>query len=49
MRYVPPYITLPFIFPGIAVGVAILSGFSSGPLVLSGTWLILALAYPVDR
>jgi iron(III) transport system permease protein len=42
-------ITLPFIFPGIAVGVAILSGFSSGPLVLSGTWLILAVAYVIRR
>jgi iron(III) transport system permease protein len=42
-------ITLPFIFPGIAVGVAILSGFSSGPLVLSGTWMILAIAYLVRR
>jgi iron(III) transport system permease protein len=42
-------ITLPFILPGIAVGVAILSGFSSGPLVLSGTWLILAAAYVVRR
>jgi len=42
-------ITLPFIFPGIAVGVAILSGFSSGPLVLSGTWMILAVAYFIRR
>jgi iron(III) transport system permease protein len=42
-------ITLPFIFPGIAVGVAILSGFSSGILVLSGTWLILAVAYVIRR
>lgn len=42
-------ITLPFIFPGIAVGVAILKGFSSGPLVLSGTWMILAVAYFIRR
>ena len=42
-------ITLPFVFPGIAVGVAILSGFSSGPLVLSGTWMILAVAYLIRR
>ena len=42
-------ITLPFIFPGIAVGVAILSGFSSGWLVLSGTWMILAVAYVIRR
>jgi len=42
-------ITLPFIFPGIAVGVAILSGFSSGLLILSGTWLILAVAYVIRR
>lgn len=42
-------ITLPFIFPGIAVGVAILSGFSSGFLILSGTWMILAVAYVIRR
>jgi iron(III) transport system permease protein len=42
-------ITLPFIFPGIAVGVAILSGFSSGWLILSGTWMILAVAYVIRR
>lgn len=42
-------IMLPFIFPGIAVGVAILSGFSTGPLILSGTWFILVVAYVVRR
>jgi iron(III) transport system permease protein len=42
-------ITLPFIFPGIAVGVAILSGFYSGIIILSGTWLILAVAYVISR
>jgi iron(III) transport system permease protein len=42
-------ITLPFIFPGIAVGVAILSGFSSGFLILSGSWLILLVAYVIRR
>jgi iron(III) transport system permease protein len=42
-------ITLPFILPGIAVGVAILSGFSSGPLILSGTGFILVVAYVVRR
>jgi iron(III) transport system permease protein len=42
-------ITLPFVFPGIAVGVAILSGFSSGWLILSGTWMILAVAYVIRR
>ncbi len=42
-------VMLPFILPGIIVGVAILTGFSSGPLVLSGTWMILVLAYVIRR
>jgi iron(III) transport system permease protein len=42
-------VMLPFILPGIIVGVAILVGFSSGLLVLSGTWLILVVAYFIRR
>jgi iron(III) transport system permease protein len=42
-------VMLPFILPGIIVGVAILVGFSSGLLVLSGTWLILVIAYFIRR
>ena len=42
-------IMLPFILPGIIVGVAILTGFSSGILVLSGTWLILVVGYFIRR
>lgn len=42
-------VMLPFILPGIMVGVAILSGFSAKPLVLSGTWIILAVAYFIRR
>ena len=45
----PVFPALPFVFPGIAVGVAILSGFSSGVLILSGTRAILALAYVIRR
>jgi iron(III) transport system permease protein len=42
-------VMLPFILPGIIVGVAILTGFSSGLLVLSGTWLILVVGYFIRR
>lgn len=42
-------VMLPFILPGIIVGVAILIGFSSGLLVLSGTWMILVIGYFIRR
>jgi iron(III) transport system permease protein len=42
-------VMLPFILPGIIVGVAILIGFSSGLIVLSGTWMILVLGYFIRR
>jgi iron(III) transport system permease protein len=42
-------VMLPFILPGIIVGVAILTGFSSGLIVLSGTWMILVLGYFIRR
>jgi iron(III) transport system permease protein len=42
-------VMMPFILPGIIVGVAILTGFSTGPLVLSGTWIILVIAYFIRR
>ncbi|MBT3275715.1 MAG: iron ABC transporter permease, partial [Spirochaetales bacterium] len=42
-------IMLPFILPGIVVGVAILVGFSSGVLILSGTWMILSIAFFIRR
>jgi len=42
-------IMLPFILPGIVVGVAILVGFSSGLLILSGTWMILVVGFFIRR
>jgi iron(III) transport system permease protein len=42
-------VMLPFILPGIVVGVAILIGFSSGLLILSGTWMILVVGYFIRR
>jgi iron(III) transport system permease protein len=42
-------VMLPFILPGIIVGVALLAGFSSGVLVLSGTWMILVIGYFIRR
>lgn len=42
-------IALPFILPGIVTGVALLTVYNSGPLVLSGTAFILVIAYVVRR
>jgi iron(III) transport system permease protein len=42
-------IMLPFVLPGIVTGVAYLTTFNSGILVLSGTSAILVLAYFVRR
>jgi iron(III) transport system permease protein len=42
-------VMLPFILPGIVVGVAILIGFSSGFIILSGTWMIMVVGYFIRR
>ena len=42
-------IMLPFILPGIVTGVALLVTFNSGPVVLTGTALILVIAYFTRR
>lgn len=42
-------IALPFILPGIMTGVALLTVYNSGPIVLSGTAFILIIAYIVRR
>lgn len=42
-------IMLPFVLPGIVTGVAYLTTFNSGPVVLTGTTLILVFAYFVRR
>ena len=42
-------IMLPFVLPGLVIGVAYLSAFNNGPLVLTGTALILVLAYFTRR
>ena len=42
-------IMLPFILPGIVTGVALLVAFNSGPVVLTGTALIIIIGYFVRR
>ncbi len=42
-------IMLPFILPGIVTGVALLVTYNSGPIVLTGTALILVIGYFVRR
>lgn len=42
-------IMLPFIIPGIVTGVAFLTTFNTGPLVLAGTAMIIVLAYFTRR
>ncbi len=44
-----PTIMLPFVLPGLVIGVAYLTAFNSGPIVLTGTALILVLAYFTRR
>lgn len=39
----------PFVLPGIVVSVALLSTFSSGPINISGTFLILMISFVVRR
>jgi len=42
-------IMLPFVLPGLVIGVAYLTAFNSGPLILTGTALILVFAYFTRR
>lgn len=42
-------IMLPFVLPGIVTGVAYLTTFNSGPIVLTGTALLLVFGYFVRR
>ena len=42
-------IMLPFIIPGIVTGVAFLTTFNTGPVVLAGTAMIIVLAYFTRR
>src|SRR5690625_4240613 len=42
-------IMLPFVLPGIVTGVAYLATFNSGPLILTGTAVILVFGYFVRR
>jgi len=42
-------VMLPFILPGIVVAVALLTTFSSGPLVLRGTYYILLISFVIRR
>ena len=39
----------PFVLPGIVVAVALLTTFSSGPIVLSGTYTIIMISFIVRR
>lgn len=42
-------VMLPFVLPGIVTGVAYLTTFNSGPLILTGTAIILVFGYLVRR
>lgn len=39
----------PFVLPGIVVAVALLTTFSSGPIILSGTYMIIMISFIVRR
>lgn len=42
-------VMLPFILPGIVVAVALLTAFSSGPLLIRGTFFIIFISYVIRR
>ena len=42
-------IMLPFVIPGVVIGVTMLTTFGRPPIILSGTFLILIMAYVVRR
>ena len=42
-------VMLPFILPGIVVAVALLTTFSSGPLILRGTYFIMLISFIIRR
>lgn len=42
-------VTLPLTIAGTVLGIALINSFSSGPLALTGTWVIMALAYFLRR
>lgn len=42
-------VMLPFILPGIVVAVALLTAFSSGPILIRGTFFILFISYVIRR
>ncbi|WP_050463445.1 ABC transporter permease [Herbaspirillum autotrophicum] len=42
-------VTLPLTIAGTVLGIALINSFSTGPLALTGTWVIMALAYFLRR
>ena len=48
-KFIDSTVMLPFVLPGIVVGVAILTSFSPSPFSLAGTGIILIIAYTVRR
>ena len=40
---------LPYALPGVVMGLGFATGFNTGPVVLTGTWLIILLDYAIRR
>ena len=42
-------IMFPYVVPGAVLGITLLVAFNKGPLLLSGTWIIMVLAYVIRK
>ncbi len=42
-------IMLPYALPGVVMGLGFAAGFNAGPVILTGTWLIILINYAVRR
>lgn len=40
---------LPYALPGLAMGLGFAAGFNTGPIVLTGTWMLILLDYAIRR
>jgi iron(III) transport system permease protein len=43
------FIMLPYVIPGTVMGIALIVSFNTKPLVLTGTWIILVIAYVLRK
>lgn len=42
-------LTLPYVLPGTVIGIALISAFNKGPIILTGTGIILVIAFVIRK